>query len=276
MHPLKAAILGLVQGATEFLPVSSSGHLVVAGHLLEPDAGADEGSWAALVVLLHLGTLAAVVVYYRQDLWAMARAVTHLRSSPTHGREAASARRLLWLILLGTVPAAVAGLAFKGPIERLLAPEHVGHVGTFLWVSGGLVYLAARAQGREARPENIAFRDAVLIGVAQACALMPGISRSGATIAVGRACGLSEDAAPRLAFLLSVPAILGGTIVELDALAGLQASDLAGYVVGFAVAAVSGLAAIHTVIRTLRQRRFYVFAVYCWLLGSVLLLAELL
>jgi undecaprenyl-diphosphatase len=277
MEVIRCAILGVVQGLTEFLPVSSSGHLQVARHLLGGGAAADEGAWAALVVLLHLGTLAAVVAYYRHDLLAMLRAIFRPRG-PEDGDQGAraAARRLLWLIVVGTLPAAVVGLAFEGPIERLLAPEHVGHVGTFLLVSGGLVYLAARAPGGEPAPERMSVLDALLIGVGQACALMPGLSRSGATIAVGRVCGLSEEAAPRFAFLLSVPAILGGAIVELDSLAGLQAGDSVAYTVGFAAAVLSGFLAIRTVIQALQRRRFYVFAVYCWLLGSVLLLAELL
>jgi len=277
MHLLKIVILGVVQGATEFLPISSSGHLVAAGHLLQPSADADEGSWAALVVLLHLGTLAAVVVYYRRDLSAMVRALLAPRRADTEdGEGTVRARRLFWLIAVGTVPAAVAGLAFRDTIEALLAPDHVGHVGTFLLVSGGLVCLAARVRGAEPAPERMSFWDAILIGIGQACALMPGLSRSGATIAVGRACGLGGEAAPRFAFLLSVPAIIGGTVLELDALAALQASDLLAYTLGFVAAALSGLVAIHAVIRTLQRRRFYIFAVYCWLLGGVLLLVELL
>ncbi len=277
MHPLKGAILGLVQGATEFLPISSSGHLVAAGHWLQPDAGTDEASWAALVVLLHLGTLTAVLVYYRRDLWAMARAIFRPAGDGGGDRsQTASARRLLWLIVLGTVPAAVVGLAFKDAIEALLVPDHVGHVGSFLLVSGGLVYVAARVQGRESSPARLSWLDAILIGLGQACALMPGVSRSGATIAVGRACGLDEEAAPRFAFLLSVPAILGGTALEFGSLASVQASDIGAYFVGFVCAALSGLVAIHVVIRTLQRRSFYVFAIYCWLLGSVLLLSEIL
>ena len=276
MHPLKGAILGIVQGATEFLPISSSGHLVAAGHWLQPDAGADEASWAALVVLLHLGTLTAVLAYYRRDLWAMARAIFRPAGDGRDDRsETASARRLLWLIIVGTAPAAVVGLAFKDAIEALLAPDRVGHVGSFLLVSGGLVYVAGRVQGREASPDRLSWLDALLIGIGQACALVPGLSRSGATIAVGRACGLDEEAAPRFAFLLSVPVILGGTVLELGSLSNVQASDIGAYIVGFLTAALSGLVAIHLVIRTLQRRMFYIFAIYCWLLGSVLLLSEI-
>lgn len=278
MDPVTGGILGIVQGATEFLPISSSGHLVVAGHLLKTDVGAEEGSWAAVAVLLHLGTLAAVVLYYRRDLRDMLLAL--FRRGASRGQEQhrgpAASRRLLALIVVGTVPAAAAGLAFEGPLEHLFDPRHVGLVGTFLLVSGGLVYLAARLQVVDTAAEAMSWWDALLIGIGQACALVPGVSRSGATIAVGRACGLGDEAAPRFAFLLSVPAILGGTIVELDSLRSLHPADISSYAVGFIAAMLSGIVAIHIVIRTLQQRRFYIFAVYCWLLGGVLLLAELL
>lgn len=242
------AILGLVQGLTEFLPVSSSGHLVVVPALL----GWDEPS-VSFDLLLHVATLIAVVVYFRRDLWAIAAGMFD------RGTDPAGARRLLGLLLVGTIPAAVVGLALDDPIEELFDEP--------LWVTGfwavtAALLLAGERLHRSARPRQLTVGLALAIGTAQAAALAPGISRSGATIVVGLALGLSRTDAARFAFLLAVPAIAGGglTLVP-DVLDG--TFDITGSVLlGCTVAAVSGYAAVAGLLRLVQTRTLAPFAGY--------------
>ena len=261
MDPLQAIVLALVQGLSEFLPISSSGHLVLVPYFLE---WTDQG--LAFDVAVHVGTLVAVVAYFRRELAAMARA---LLGSFAGGPLAPDAR-LAWCIVLGTVPVGLAGLAFAGAIEENLRNPLA--VATLLAVFGGLMWLADRF-GRSRRDEySVGWRDALLIGCAQALALMPGTSRSGVTMTMARALGLTREAAARFSFLLAVPGIaMAGVYELLKVLAADGAEAHWGAMgLGAAVAAVTGYACIAWLLRVINRIGLAPFAIYRFLVAGIL------
>ncbi|MCC7358836.1 MAG: undecaprenyl-diphosphatase UppP [Anaerolineales bacterium] len=259
MTIFQAILLGLVQGLTEFIPVSSSAHLVLVPWLLGWQFPA--GAKFVFDVLVQLGTLAAVIVYFWKDLWAIAVAVLQglARGKPWGTPEA----RLGWLVVLATIPAVVLGLLFKDFFEAAFGSP-TGTAALLLVTAAALV-LAERV-GRGAREvTSIKWLDALLIGLAQAVAILPGVSRSGATISAGRALGLARPAAARFSFLMSVPVMVGAGVVAAKDL--LDMPNFGGYVlpIGLAmvVAAVVGFVCIRWLLSYLGRGSLYGFAVYC-------------
>lgn len=262
----EAILLGVIQGLTEFLPISSTAHLLVARQLMGHENPRD-----AFTTAIQLGTLVAVFVYFRTDLYRLAAAVlTDLRA----GRLAISPEaRLVWLMAVATVPVVVCGLLFKGFIKDTLydTPVIAGAA-----VGFALLMLAAelRAQRRAGRGETeVTWVDAVLVGVFQALALIPGASRSGVTITAGLFAGLSRPVAARLSFLLSLPAILGAGIKDTyDDRHRLftTGADVLNLVVGGAVAAVVGYLSIAWLLGFLARNATYGFIIYRLVLAAVL------
>jgi undecaprenyl-diphosphatase len=255
----EACVLGAVQGATEFLPVSSSGHLAVVHHLLHPLPAAE---MAAIDVALHVGTLAAVIAYFRRDLLAMLRAC--VRREPTWER--------WWVVLLavGSVPAGVLGVAVHERIEASFGS--LGMIGVCFMVTGMLLWLAQRAAAAAERgAAEMRVSDAVAVGLFQAAALFPGISRSGSTIAGGMLRRIDREVAAKFSFLLGIPAIAGAQLAEWHTLVSLQRSDAAALVAGTLVSGVTGLLAIGALMRLVRADRLHYFALYLWPLGAVVL-----
>jgi undecaprenyl-diphosphatase len=247
---LTAALWGLIQGLTEFLPVSSSGHLVLLPALF----GFDEPSLAASV-MLHLGTLVAVVAYYRADLLRL-----------LHPRRDPEARRVLMLLAVGTVPAALVGLTLDGPIETVFSEPWL--VAVALMVTG-VVLLFTLAVGRGVRRlAEGRWPDGVVVGLAQAFALLPGISRSGMTIAAGMGQGFQRVEAARYAFLLSIPAIAGASLLD-----GFDLARHGGFtwdlLLGMGVSAVTGYLAIAGLLRILARLGLVPFAAYCLGFGAI-------
>ncbi len=250
-----AAILGLVQGLTEFLPVSSSGHLVIGQYLLhftQPNLAFD--------VVLHLGTLLAVFVYFRQDLLKILSAFS--------GKGDPQWRRVALLILLGTIPTGVIGVLFKDLFERLFSSP-----ATVVWtlaVTGLLLFAADRVKRADRPLSGIGGMDAFLIGLVQGISIIPGISRSGSTIAVGLFRKIEARAAARFSFLLSIPAILGAVVLEGKDILG-HAAGGAGipFFVGFITAAVSGWLAIKILMALLVRKGLTGFALYCWAVAAI-------
>jgi len=253
---LESLLLGLVQGLTEFLPVSSSGHLVIFQHLLnitEPPLAFD--------ALVHVGTLFAVVIVF----WADIRSILRRPFS-----------RLTFLIIMGCIPAAIMGIWLEPLFEKAFQSLLV--VGLGLLFTGIVLVASERLVQRNARSKDwstMSGWDALLIGVMQGIAITPGISRSGFTIAGSLFRGLSREYAARYSFVLSIPVILGASLLQLK---DLPAHALAGinwlpYVLGPAVAGVSGYLAIKLVLRFLQTGRLYLFAYYCWTIGALTLVA---
>lgn len=277
---LRAALLGMLQGATEFLPVSSSGHLVILPELVGwPPAG------LTFDVVVHIATAVAVLIAFRQDWRRMIRGAWRgLRSGDPLGDPDA---RLLAMLVLASVPAAVAGLALESYVESWLAESSLAAArlaGSMLLVTGTLLVTSERfaARGSSSGPglgargaaDRVGWGTALLIGVAQAIAIVPGISRSGATIAAGLALGLPRDEAARFSFLLATPIILGAGALRLIDLADGQAAagpaPLA-LVIGAVSAFVVGWASIGWLMRIVRSRSLVGFALYTWAFGLLAL-----
>ena len=257
-----AIVLALVQGLTEFLPISSSAHLILLPALLgQPDQG------LAFDVAVHVGTLAAVVVYFRRDLWALAAGWV---GSVLRGRPFASESRVGWMLIAATLPVAVAGLAAGEAVEHYLRAPTVIAVANLAFAP---LLLAAERWGAGTRGEgSLTLAGAILIGCAQAFALIPGASRSGVTITTGLALGLTPRAAARFSFLLAVPVIaLAGGAKGFEALAAPGAVDWIGLGLGALVAGVSAYACIGVFLALVARVGLWPFVAYRIALGAVLL-----
>jgi undecaprenyl-diphosphatase len=270
---LQALVMGVVQGLTEFLPISSSGHLILVPSLL----GWDDPFLNSLAfsVVLHLGTLAALLLYFRQDwLRLIPAGLATLRDRSFGGDPD---RRLAWLIALATIPAGLAALAFGDVVESETFRQP-GLVVTMLVVFAGVLWLADRSGSRDGAVEGLTFPRAVAIGVAQAIALIPGVSRSGITMSAGLFAGLDRPSAARFAFLMATPITALAAAYEVlqlvtgDAPAG---ADLGPLLVGVAAAFVSGILAIAVLLRFLRSRSLDVFVWYRIGLAAVVIVAWL-
>ena len=265
MNPIHAIILGAVQGLTEFLPVSSSGHLVLAGRLLGAPA-AD----LAFDAMLHLGTLFAVLFFFRRRVSALLVAVFRGRVRWRGGRLRFPNEntRLAWLLVAASLPAAAAGLLFESEIERFFREPF--WVGVFMVLTGVLLFLASIVPQGEA---GVGGRSAAAIGVAQACAILPGLSRSGATISAGIFTGVERTAAAEFSFLLSLPVIIGASGIKLlGALSGgFSAHEAAALTAGVLTAALVGFGAIKLLLVAVARDRLIWFAAYCWVAGVAMI-----
>ncbi len=270
MPLLHAIILGIVQGLSEFLPISSSGHLILVPWLFGWSELAENPELnRSFDVALHVGTFLALVVYFRRDLTALARA--GLRSL---ARRRADTRdeRLAWLLLVASMPAATVGLVLDSLVEGRTGGEAL--IGVMLIIFGLVLLVADRAPGRR-EVDSFRVRDAALMGVAQAVALQPGISRSGATISMGRWLGFDRDAAARISFLMTVP-ITGGLglykAVDVFVLGeGLPPGFAAPFAWGTAAAAVTGFIAVWGLLRLVRTRSFAPFVAYRVVAGAAVI-----
>src|SRR4051794_15822674 len=261
MNAFQAIFLGLVQGLTEFLPISSSGHLRIVPAFFGWD---DPG--AAFTAVIQLGTMAAVLLYFRADLWRIA--VTWLRSLRDPAVRGDIDARMGWYIILGTVPVAVLGLAFKDPIENQFRTLEL--IGATMIVFG-LVMLAAEKHSRRDRSlREITRRDGLLIGLAQALALVPGVSRSGATISAGLFLNFDRAAAARYSFLLSVPAVVLSGLFELRH-AGEGSLPIGATAIATLLAFVTGYASIALLLRYLARHTIAVFVGYRIVLGAMVI-----
>lgn len=276
MSLLSAILLGLVQGVTEFLPISSSGHLAIAEQLLSFTGASNVPGF--FDVLLHLGTLFAVFVAYWQDIKDMVveffcgvRDIAR-HSTPT---PVPPARRMILLIILATLPLFVI-LPVKEKVEGLAG--NLTFVALALIATGCLLYASDRVPKGRKTAKNATLIDALAVGIGQAIATCPGISRSGTTITVGCFMGFERSFAVRFSFLMSIPAILGANILSLkDALeGGIIWADVPVYLVGVVVAAASGYACIRLLKMIAEKGRFGAFAYYCWAVGLVTLILNFL
>ena len=275
MSLLSSILLGVIQGVAEFLPISSSGHLAIAEHLLGMSGASDIPEF--FDVLLHLGTLVAVFVAYWDDVRDMVVeffcGVRDLArgSTPT---PVPPARRMILLIIVGTLPLLVV-LPIKDLVEGLA--DNMYFVATALLVTGCLLFASDRVKKGRKTEKSATMVDVLLVGVAQAVATCPGISRSGTTITAGCFRGFDRKFAVRFSFLLSIPAILGANILSLkDAVeAGIIWADIPVYLVGVAVSAVVGYACIRLLKMVADRGKFGFFAYYCWAVGALTLILTL-
>lgn len=244
IETIATAILGFVQGLTEFLPVSSSAHLVFFQHFLnwkEPAIFFD--------IMLHLATVIAVLIYFRKDIPALFT----------------TDKKTLLLIIIASVPTAIIGFTGKDYFEQLFSSVSAVAI---LLVFTGVILFTAQFFGKEKKSfSSFGVSDALLIGVAQGLAIMPGISRSGSTIALAMLLGYKRSDSARFSFLLSVPAVLGAALLGFKDYSGDMGISLSSVAVGMLVAIVAGLFAIHYLIKLLNNNKLYIFAIYCVVAG---------
>ena len=264
MSLFEAIILGIVQGLTEFLPISSTGHL----RIVPAFAGWDDPG-AAFTAVVQLGTTAAVLIFFRHDLWRIALA--WLDSVRQRGRRRDLDARLGWYIVLGTIPIGIFGLIFKDQIETGARDLYL--IGAALIVFG-LVMLAADRLGKQTKGvREITAREGLIVGCAQALALVPGVSRSGATISAGMFAGLTREAAARYSFLLSTPAIVLSALFELRKFVGGGETHASAFalVVSTAFAFVVGYISIAFLLRWLASHSLGIFVAYRLFLGTLVI-----
>lgn len=252
-----AIALGVLQGLTEFLPVSSSGHLALAQHFLGIDSPG-----VTFEVLVHFGTALAVIVFFRKRIEAIITALAGLALDRPHDPEDA---RIGILLVVGTIPAAAVGLLFAGAVEATFRSPAI--VSVALIVTGVVLQLTRLVSPGE-KPHG-SIRDALLIGVAQAIAIVPGMSRSGWTVSAGLGLGLRRRAAAEFAFLLSVPVILGATVMSVGKAFGSGSPPGTASIAGTVAAFVAAVPAIRVLLRVVTAGRFYRFSYYCWVAGAV-------
>ncbi len=263
MSLLVALVLGIVQGLTEFIPVSSTAHLLIGEHLFRLPPG--DAGVLAFTVLVQLGTLVSLFAYFRADVVALTRAF-FARPFST------DANRLAWYVLIGTLPALVAGVLLEKAVEGIFRTPLIG-AAIRLFTAAGLLTLAEFLGRRARKLESMTWADALVVGLFQVLAVFPGASRSGTTVAGGMLRGFERPAAARFAFLLSVPVLLAAGVYKMPAVLRLPdvGSFLGPLAVGFAAAAVFGWLAIGWLISYLNRRSLYVFAAYCAVAGAACL-----
>ena len=268
MTTLEAIILGIIQGLTEFLPVSSSGHLVLFQQLF----GLKEAE-LFFDVCVHLGTLLAVMVVFRQEIKNIILALIRLISSTGSKKtilqkvESDPDLKMALLIVIGSIPTAVLGFLFRGIADRLFASAFI--VGLMLMVTGLILWLTRWAATRVEQPgaDRLTPKNALIIGVVQGLAIIPGISRSGSTISIALLLGIRREMAARYSFLLSIPAIIGAGLLSFKE--GLSQTDQAIQIslLGAVAAALVGYGALKSLLHVVKKGRLHLFAPYCWMAG---------
>ena len=277
MTIIKAVVLGLVQGLTEFMPVSSSAHLIIIPWLFHWD---DPG--LAYDVALHLGTLFALLWYFRSDWARLVRAgIDSIRERKISGD---IDRRLVWFLIIATIPGVIIGLLAEGRIEELFHQPGAAHgnvamiaLAVVIALLGAVLFIVERVARHRRRLDQITLNDSMIIGLAQGLAIFPGVSRSGSTITAGLALGLQRETAARFSFLLSTPIILSAGLKSIYDLSGELAVgatvqiDWLAYTIGFITAALSGYLCIRFLLRFLQQHTTDVFVYYRWALAVLVI-----
>ncbi len=268
MTTVQAIILGIVQGLTEFLPVSSSGHLVLFSQLFNV-----QESSLVFEVMVHVGTLLAVLVVFRAEVWSLIAAFFKLLHKPGDAKRLVNddpGCRLLLAIVLGTIPAVVVALVLKEQIEQLFSNSLF--VGFMLILTGTILYVTERHEVTTKEMSKMSVKDAIIIGCGQAVAIIPGISRSGTTIAVGLFRGLDRESAARFSFLLAIPTILGALVLSLKNLfSGTGAMGTGVLAAGFVAAALTGYVAIQFLLDMIKKGKLIWFSYYTWAIGALVI-----
>ncbi len=272
MTLIESIILGLVQGLSEFLPISSSGHLAILQHFF----GIEGESVLAFAVLFHLGTLISLVAVYYRIIWELILELLATLKDVVTGKglqiNKNETRKLGVMIVVATIPTGLMGVFFNDFFTGLY--NSVPVIGFCLILTGCFLWLAERMGKKEKKIREMKFTDALFVGLCQGIAILPGISRSGATIVGSLFSGLNRELAVRFAFLISIPAILGAVVLEAPAAfaEGLDEQMIFSVIAGVAMAAISGYIAIKTMIRVVSNKKLYIFSFYTWIAGGLVLL----
>ncbi len=281
MNPLLAVLLGIIQGLTEFLPISSTAHLTIAGKVMGLVDLDHAAAWTAFIAVMQLGTMAAVLVYFWKDLVGILVGLIRDLTTGAASRRAqgwSRESRLALAIVIGTIPVGVVGLFFEDQIEGALTKSIPVIIGSLV-VLAALLWLAEKVARHERTITHVGLLDALLVGCAQALALIPGSSRSGTTITAGLFLGFTREAAARFSFLLSVPAVLASGFFQMYKIAGMMQAGtdvfhfgISNLIIATIVSGISGYAAIAWLLRYLMRHTTMVFVWYRFALGLVLAL----
>ena len=273
MNIFEAVLLGIIQGLTEFLPISSTGHLTLAGKLMGLISSNHPERWTAFIAVVQLGTLLAVLIYFWKDLISIVRDFfkDNLFERKSFGEQSLNSK-LGWFIIIGTIPVVIIGLGFKDAIEGAFTKNL--HVIALSLIALGLILGVAEKVGKFTKDlKGLTWLSALLIGIAQSFALIPGSSRSGTTITMALFLGFKRETAARFSFLLSIPAVLGSGLLEFyQSLAYIDFSGSVNMIVATVAAAISGYLTIEFLLRFLRRNTTYVFVFYRIVLGLIILL----
>lgn len=283
MSLLQAIIMGIIQGLTEFLPVSSSGHLALFKILF----GVETDTGMLFDVLLHVGTLIAICIVYYKDIWklivegccivrdAVINVIVFVKNKTKQEHEPyrrivnSSYRKFVMLVIVSTIPTGIIGFVGKDVVEK--ASEILIVPGICLIVTAVLLFIADHTKDGEKTPKTITYTNAFGIGIAQGIATLPGLSRSGTTIAACLFSGFNRKFAVKYSFIMSIPAILGALVLELKDFSGVKVEgmELFYYIIGMLIAAVVGYICIKTMLVIVRKKKFTGFAIYCLLVGAL-------
>ncbi|MFA8342019.1 MAG: undecaprenyl-diphosphatase UppP [Rhodothermaceae bacterium] len=272
MSIIEAIILGIIQGLTEFLPISSTGHLTAAGSYMGLVSQYAPEQWTAFIAVIQLGTLLAVFIYFRKDLFNITKdfIVDNLLERKKI-KEQGDNSKMGWFIILGSIPVVIVGLGFKDLIEGAFT-KNLNVIGVSLIVLGIILAVAEKTGKFKKDMKAITWKDALIIGIAQCFALIPGSSRSGTTITAGLFTGLKRDTAARFSFLLGVPAILGSGLLQFYK--SLEYLDSSGFVtlsIATIASAISGYLTIEFLLRFLKSNSTYIFVIYRIVFGALIL-----
>ena len=273
MDIIQAIIIGIVQGLTEFLPVSSSAHLVFIQNILGV-----KGS-LAFDTFLHLGTLIAVLWFFRWDIYKMLKSWVLSIQDILSGRFKEGFyedpyKRLAWYVILATIPVGIVGVLFEDSVDSLFAGA-LYVPAFFLFVTGTILYLSQRMTSGEINYDTITKKEALFMGLGQACAILPGLSRSGTTIAAGLTIGLDKEFAAKFSFILSIPAILGAFLLQAKDIGSAMDANFLPVILGFVASIVAGYVAIKWMLDLIQNKSLDIFAYYCWLMGIIVFIGSI-
>ena len=273
MDIIQGIIIGIVQGLTEFLPVSSSAHLVFIQKILGVESS------LAFDVFLHLGTLIAVLWFFRYDIYKMLHSWVLSIEDIVQGRFREGFyedpyKRLAWYVILATIPVGIVGVLFEDTVDALFAGA-LYVPAFFLFVTGTILYLSQRMPSGNVNYDTITKKEALFMGLGQACALLPGLSRSGTTIAAGLTIGLNKEFAAKFSFILSIPAIFGAFVLQLKDIGSAMNVNLFPVLLGFVASIVAGYLAIKWMLDLIQNKNLDIFAYYCWLVGLIVFIGSI-
>ena len=273
MDIIQGIIIGIVQGLTEFLPVSSSAHLVFIQNILGVESS------LAFDTFLHLGTLIAVLWFFRYDIYKMLKSWwlsigDILQGRFTEGFKEDPYKRLAWYVILATIPVGIVGVLFEDSVDALFSGA-LYVPAFFLFVTGTILYLSQRMTSGNINYDNITKKEALFMGLGQACAILPGLSRSGTTIAAGLTIGLDKEFAAKFSFILSIPAIFGAFILQLKDIGSAMDANFLPVFLGFIAAIVSGYLAIKWMLDLIQNKSLDIFSYYCWAVGIIVFMGSI-
>jgi undecaprenyl-diphosphatase len=273
LNIIESIILGIIQGVTEFLPISSTGHLTLAGKLMGLISDSHPERWTSFMAVIQLGTLTSVLIYFREDIKNIVTAFTRENLFDRKGyREQSLNSRLGWLIIIGTIPVVVVGLLFKHQIEGVFT-KNLYVIAVSLIALAVLLAVAEKVASHRKGIAEVGVLDASVVGIAQALALIPGSSRSGTTLTGGLFMGMNREAAARFSFLLSIPAVFASGLLQLYEAwkMGIDSTGAVNYAVATIVSGISGYFAIDFLLTYLRKNTTFIFIYYRIALGVLIL-----